>query len=231
MTAQARDTIVYPEGGPEGAPYREDGRAQAWTIIGVAGSSLFDPAAHQLRVTSPHTGCWRGFYCEYAVRGGELLVTHVICGLGVAERRKLQLGAPPMVFGTPLRARLFMSRTFDPRTGLTGPEQLSSMGEFHADGLAGPMDFTGGLLLGRDLIEELVAYPGFHSPHMFQALTELTFEHGRLVDATDHSEAMVPYRVTLAAWAKIPRRAWYLRWLRPRPIDAPPPPPFRHPYD
>jgi len=123
-----------------------------------------------------------------------------------------------------------MSQTFDPKTGLVGPEKLSSMGEFQADGLAARMDFTGGLLLGRDVIKELIVYPGFHPPHTYKALIELTFEHGRLVDAKDHSEAMVPYRVTLSAWAKLPRRAWYLRWLRPRPIDAEPPLPVAHHY-
>lgn len=67
-------------------------------------------------------------------------------------------------------------------------------------------------------------------PHTYKALVELTFEHGRLIDAKDHSEAMVPYRVTLSEWAKLPRRAWYLRWLRPRPIDAQPPMPVAHHY-
>lgn len=218
MTAQIRDAIVFA------TPARPSGDESIWTIERVAGSGLFEPEAHRLRVTSPHTACVRGYHCEYAIRDGELLLTSVSCGLPDAYVRKVAQGTPPTVFGAPLRERRSLRRPFDPTTGQLGPEEMSSTGEFFADGLAAPMDFTGGMLLCRDAINEHAWY----SVHLHNVVIEVRFERGRVVETTDHSEAMAQYRLAVDEWSRLPRRPWLQRWLRPLPTDAAPLSPLAH---
>src|SRR5689334_8182242 len=111
MTAQIRDTILFA------MQTRPGGDESIWTIARAAGRGLFDPAAHQLRVTIPHTALVRGYYCDYAIRDGELLLISVSCGLRRADVRKVAQGNPPTVFGVPLQERRRLGRLFDPTTG------------------------------------------------------------------------------------------------------------------
>ena len=58
MTAQIGDEVAYA-----GAD---------WTLAGVNGGELFDPASYGLRVRPASTACWRGFVCRYELRDSAL---------------------------------------------------------------------------------------------------------------------------------------------------------------
>ncbi|HEX3757451.1 MAG TPA: hypothetical protein VHW23_02050 [Kofleriaceae bacterium] len=226
MTAQISDTIQYA-----GLPtYRDDARPEEWTIAGVAGTGLFDPAAHQLKVVAQSTGCWRGYHCGYRVRDGQLQLVRVTCGLAGKDVERLGMGAGPRLFGAPLRPRFHTTQAFDPNTGRLGPEELTPAGDYLVDGLSAAVDFTGGLLLGGDFIRELYVHMGFQPAYKYKRVVELTFEHGGLQAARDHSEAIARYRDQLGEVAGQPVVPWYLRWFRRLPRLALPPLPFTHRY-
>jgi hypothetical protein len=226
MTAQISDTIIYPSLGN----YREDASEREWAIAGVAGESLFDPAPHQLKVQSSSTGCRRGYHCGYLVSNGELRLTRVTCGLRHNDVEAIGRGAGPKLFGAPLRTRFQLTQAFDPKTGRLGPQELTPAGDYQVEGLSAPLDFTGGLLLGRDFIQELYVHIGFQPVYRYRTVTELTFEHGRLQNAQDHSDAVAAYRARLSKGTEQPMRPWYLRWFRPDPEEPIPALPFAHRY-
>jgi hypothetical protein len=226
MTAQIPDTILYST--PPN--YRDDPTPQEWAIVGAAGKALFDPAAHRLEVVPMHTGCYRGYHCGYRVRDAQLQLARVTCGLRGKDVVRIGLGAGPRLYGATFRARLHRTQAFDPKTGRLGPEELTPAGDYLVEGLSAPVDFTGGLLLARDFIQELYVHMGFQPAYRYNTVVELTFEHGRLQVAVDHSDAIARYRERLREFAERPTRPWYLRWLRPLPEEAPPSLPFAHRY-
>ncbi len=226
MTAQISDTIIYPALATDG----EETSERSWAIAGTAGGSLFDPASHRLKVQSAHTSCWRGYHCGYLVIEGELRLARVTCGLRRDDIRRIGIGAGPKLFGTSLRPRFHLTQAFDPKTGRLGPKEMTPAGDYQVEGLSAPVDFTGGLLLGCDFIQELYVHLGFQPAYRYRRVTELTFERGRLQNAEDHSDAMARYRNKLSQWAERPARPWYLRLFRPVPEDVLPPLPFAHRY-
>ena len=67
MTAQIHDSVFY-----DGADY---------SLVGVGGAGLFDPAEHGLAVRMIHTACWRGYICGYTVDEEELFLTSLQVGM------------------------------------------------------------------------------------------------------------------------------------------------------
>ena len=224
MPARVADTIVYPTLGS----YRDDGSQRTWQIAGVAGASLFDPAAHPRDAERVHTACWWGYHCGYLVRDAALLLTRVTCGV---RRRDVERIGTPKLFGLPMRPVGAMPTRFDPRTPRCPADPSMPAGEYLLDGLCAPMEFTGGLLLGRSHLKEPVEPLGSWSAyHRYDSVAELTFQDGRLQDARDLSEAMTRYRSAHSAWAARLVRPWYRRWFQPLDTDAPPRLPLAHRY-
>ncbi|MGK5550038.1 hypothetical protein ACSNOI_00345 [Actinomadura kijaniata] len=132
---------------------------ETYSLVGENGEGLFDPAAHGLEVRPLSTACWRGFIAEYTVAGDRLLLTEVELGLADPDAE---------VFGVRPRGR---GHGNPPHTGLEIP-----------------VDFTGGLLIGRDFVQDLYVHMGFQAAWKYERVHELTFENGRLVGAVDRSE-------------------------------------------
>lgn len=153
MTAQITDAVVY-----QGKTYR---------LAGENGTGLFDPKAYGLTPRSTTSANWRGFWCEYAVVGGQLELTALTIGL---ERRVPIFGVEP---GT------------------------SPFGGLSYKGLHRPIAYTGGLLLGEGFIDALYVHMGFHPAYKYRVVHELIFEAGRVVRVADQSAAMKKIRERL----------------------------------
>lgn len=63
MTAQIEDV------------FQVDGRE--YSLLGLKGKGLFNADDYGFFPESPHTACWRGYYCEYDVVDGRLLLTEL----------------------------------------------------------------------------------------------------------------------------------------------------------
>jgi hypothetical protein len=144
-------------------------------LCGVRGEGLFDPAHYGIEPAAPHSACWRGFVCGYAILDGRLVLDD------------LELWSEPARWR---RNRRALDRLFGECLALDDEQP-----RFDAHGLAFPMLFTGGLLLGEDFIEELYVHMGFHPAYKYRNVLELTFESGRLLSQSDRSPEMQEIRL------------------------------------
>lgn len=66
-------------------------------------------------------------------------------------------------------------------------------------GLAIPIPFTGGMLLGQGFIDRLYVHMGFHPAWKYTRVVELRLDGGRLVDQCDRSAEMAELRRRIEA--------------------------------
>ena len=146
-----------------------------YDLCGVRGEGLFDPEALGIETSAPHTACWRGFVCGYAIANHRLVLD------------ELQLWSEPRRWPEilPLLEEFFGDR-------LAADDGRTSI---NARGLACPVPFTGGLLLGDNFVEELRVRLGFQPAYKYRRVLELTFESGLLLAQTDRSIEMEEIRL------------------------------------
>lgn len=161
MTAQVPDSV------------RVDGTD--FDICGVRGEGLFDPAVYGIETSAPHTACWRGFVCCYAVADNRLILDELKLW---SEPRRWQDNRP------------LLEHFFGDRLAINDAET-----RVDASGLACPVPFTGGLLLGDDFVEELHVHIGFQPGYKYRRVLELTFESGYLLSQSDRSMEMEEIRL------------------------------------
>jgi hypothetical protein len=143
---------------------------RTYSIVGENGSGLFDPEALGFHAVALHTACWRGFYCTYAVRGRRLELDELHIRLAPPE--------PAVIFGK-------------------RPKTASKHGDAVYEDMGAPIEYTGGLLIADDFIEEMYVHMGFHPPYKYRVVHELIFDEGRLTSATDQSDVMEKVRESL----------------------------------
>ena len=144
-----------------------------YALCGVRGEGMFNPAEQGIETAAPHTACWRGSVCGYLVAGERLLLDH------------LQIWSDP---GRWPRNRAVIREFFGDRLTIDEDHWVD------AAGLAIPIPFTGGLLLGDGFIDGLDDAPGFHPAWTYQRVLEVTFEGGHLLAAFDRSAEMAELR-------------------------------------
>jgi hypothetical protein len=176
MTAQIADSCRY--------------LSLRFAVAGANGEGMFDPAEHGLSPRAPHSACWRGFWCEYVVEEGRLLLDVLHIALGNAFGR----GSDPPLFGVLPR------RSEEPSDR---PSMDAAFSTFES--LRAPVAFTGGLLIGHGFIDDLYAHMGFHPAWKFRRVHELIFEGGQLLEAFDRSDAAEGFRERLTSEDVQPR--------------------------
>lgn len=151
MTAQIPDNV--------------DWQGDEYSLAGIDGGPLFDPAEHGLEVRMISTACWRGHICTYAVPDGRFELASLSVGMD---------DPPAELFGT--------------------PRAPSEYGEIRYEPLHHPVPFTGGLLIAADFIVKLYVHMGFHPAWKYERVHELLFDAGRLTAHHDRSAAMAAFR-------------------------------------
>lgn len=183
MTAQVPDRFTYNQ--------------KQYSLAGVNGTGLFSPSDHGMKLTSPHTACWRGFVAHYDVREKALRMESLAVWSDEAET------LPLLMYGAPLRLR--EGEVEDPLEG-------SYSGAY--ENCPEPVPFTGGILLADGFISELYEHMGYHPAWKFQEVHELVFEEGRLVKASDRSAQAQEYRERQAGTRpKFTSAAEHMAWI------------------
>jgi hypothetical protein len=182
MTAQISDTVCY--------------QGRDFSIAGVNGDGLFDPAGIGLKVVMLSTACYRGFYCTYSVVDEHLRLTRLTVGFDKQDWQTAERGEGPVWFGRLPRREQRDCHTYNPKTKRTEPSKYWS--DFYYEGLCEPVQFTGGILIGADFIQEMYVHMGFHPAYKYQEVHELVFDAGKLVKASDLSHAMAEFRKDIA---------------------------------
>jgi hypothetical protein len=166
VTAQAADTVEL------------DG--QSYSIAGIQGTPLFDPADCRIKPAMISTACWRGYLCWYQVSGGSLRLVRLVIGAGsTAAGRTVELGSA------------LLGRPVVPGPSWTGPG-------WQADGLDVPVSFTGGLLLGQGFIRSTYVHMGFHPAWKFAKVIELLLHQGAVTRTLDRTAEFAAFRQRIA---------------------------------
>jgi hypothetical protein len=161
MTAQISDTVRY--GGHD------------YDLAGINGEGLFEPSQQGLAPFARSTACWRGYFCEYTIEGGVLLLDALHIALTEKDADPADDRTGPRVFD--LVPRYDVARGY----WVYAPVRV-------------PIPFTGGLLLGRTFIRALYVHMGFHPAWKYRQVYEVIFQNGRLRESYDRSREVEEYR-------------------------------------
>ena len=158
MTAQFDDLFIY--------------RDVKYSIAGISGSKLFDPADFGLNPFMASTACWRGYIITFAVVDSHLVLDtlHVNLPVEMGEARNQPNG--PVINGV------------EPTPSTTGLNLFNN----EYKNLNYHIEYTGDLLLGEGFIRELYVHMGFHPAWKYKAVIELMFKNGVLTSELDRSE-------------------------------------------
>jgi hypothetical protein len=166
-------------------------RRKEYAIAGVSGDGLFDPADHEVTTHPISSACWRGFICEYAVSDRTLWLKRLTLSVK---------GKAPVLFGITPNA---------PQRTLVFQAVYENIGH--------KVPYTGGLLLGRNFVDELYVHMGFHPAWKYREVHELVFDEGTLTEEADRSEEMARCREDIGKESLKPepeaRRAEIMQWI------------------
>ena len=85
MTGQIHDMVLH--------------NLNIYSLCGIRGNGLFDPADHGMQRSEMSAACQRGYHCLYSVEGGVLLLQHVKIGHDLCRKCEPGKTPPPRLFG------------------------------------------------------------------------------------------------------------------------------------
>src|SRR5262245_5815581 len=104
-------------------------RDREYNIAGINGAGLFVPSEHGPRAVMMSTACVRGYFCNYEIRNETLYLAAV----HIRAESQISIDQKPKLYGVV-------------------PQIADAHKCFVYDGLHQVMPFTGGLLLGSELL-------------------------------------------------------------------------------
>jgi hypothetical protein len=145
MTAQISDQYTY--------------KRKEYDLVACTAPIEIDPNEYGLNPTAPHTACWRGYWCEYGIVAGKLILRtlHIFCGDGCY----------PDLFGVKAA-----------KTNARGCEM-----EYR--NINQRVDFSGSIVLGRNFIQDYYIHMGFQQPWAYLSVIELALDKGLVLSEID----------------------------------------------
>jgi hypothetical protein len=182
MTQQTRDVVLFRD------------RKYYLADVSPLGFPL-DPRNHGFTLYAASTANYRGFYCVYAVVEDWLELRR--CAIYVSDEihNETRLGRGPLLMGLPpaIPMRLAPQHHFLWWNWGEAWEEIShERGYIAYEDVAAPLSFTGGFLIGADLLGCSWVLP---DASCYREVLELTFEQGILTMVADRSEAMHRHRL------------------------------------
>ena len=134
-----------------------------YSVIRIENELLFEPSEYGFSPIALSSACWRGHSCKYSIESGSLILSRLSIGLDIID---------PLVWRG---IRAFGGGEFDYWT---------------YEGVNLPINYSGGIIIGRSLLKEFYNIWGFYQPHCYQHIFELVFEKGKLVKTIVHDKYM-----------------------------------------
>lgn len=189
MTAQISDQFIH------------DGKK--FDTAGISdGKNLFKPSGLGLAPIGRSTGCRRGYQAVFSISNSQLILDSLHINLFKGWIKSQRLEGPPINSITPLP-----------------PNEDAKIDWFnnHYLNLNHRLDYTGGLLIAREFINELYVHIGFHPAWKHRVVFELLFENGLLLSEIDRSSEMAEYRNRIKALESSTKTKWnykdFLNWI------------------
>ena len=167
MTAQIGDIYKY--------------RNQEYTIVAFSSPIWFDPQNFGLEPNMSSTACWRGYWCEYVIGDGVLLLQNLY--LYNADNKY------PPFYGVEVSPQEFENYEYytlndgkirkDIRPAHFGHRVYRDVNML--------IPYTGKILLGNGFMNEYYIHMGFQQGWAYENLIELSFEKGVLSECNDLS--------------------------------------------
>ena len=157
MTAQIEDKYTY--------------KNSQYCIVSMSKRIEFNPRTYGLNVSSACTGCWRGYWCEYEIYDGGIVLK-----------------------------KLFVHTSDDNYPDINGIKVNESndpyeyMGHRVYNDLNVGINYTGKILLGDGYMPEYYIHAGFQRAWAYKVLKEFVFENGILVKINDYSDIVEAIR-------------------------------------
>jgi hypothetical protein len=163
MTAQFSDIFIFKDVKFELAAFSSD--------------EPFEPEEYQMQPTGRFTSCWRGFLCIYALKENNLILKDLSINLydETNKTERISLRGPELNSVKPIAP---------------DPEEKHWFFNNNYQNVDLMLDYSGGMLIGNDFIEELYVHMGFHPAWKYKEVFELDFEKGILLSAVDKSHEM-----------------------------------------
>ena len=164
MTAQSNNTLLF--------------ESKEYEVTAKCGGDLFDPKRFGFSPVPPHTGCWSGFNCLYAVEKDQLVLeTLWICHGNPQAGYTRELWPLPKFAGVAANERYDTENRYQEFQGKY--EQLNF-----------PLDFSGSILISAENSTEGPNFRGFPRPWHFNTVRKLSFQAGHLRENRDVSSIL-----------------------------------------
>lgn len=148
-----------------------------YALAGISVGSLFEPAMFGLNPVVASTACWRGYVATFVISDSNIVVDSLSVNLNENDVEDEFANGPSINGVLP-----------------AAPTDALKLFNNIYTNLNYRLDYTGGLLLGKEFIRELYIHMGFHPAWKYKKVIELIFEGGRLVEEFDRSEKMAHFR-------------------------------------
>lgn len=184
MTAQIPDSFIY--------------RDSNYALTAVCGEGLFQPEDFNFKTVSTSTACWSGYVAQYQVCPDPRAEKEGVESQTILRLKEVEFvpedpeTLPLLLYGAPLEIPSPEDLAMSPEKAML---QMFNPKTRHAyRNCPDPVEFTGGLVVARDMIRELRSNMGYPPPWVFREVHELIFEKGVLTEAYDRSEKVVALR-------------------------------------
>lgn len=167
MTAQISDKYRYED--------------KVYSVVAMSNPIGFDPKDYGLEPQASCSACWRGYWCEYAIKNGRIVLEKLLIYNaednypefnGVSALPLEYEDAECWTFGEDKPKIKSFPINFGHRTYETNME----------------INYTGKIVLGDDFIQDYYIHMGFQRSWAYKILKEFDFVDGKLTGIIDHSK-------------------------------------------
>ena len=143
-----------------------------WSICALENEWPFDPKeAFGIEPQMLSTACWRGYHCKYEITESQIFLSELCIGIK---------GQVPKIEGVEGRKDKYRGVVYK--------------------GLHFPVEYSGGVILGKGFMNEFYVHMGFHRPHCYEKVFELFVENGKLLGSEDCTSKMEKIRDIVRAY-------------------------------
>lgn len=139
--------------------------SKIYIISAIENEKFFDVKQYGFRPLPRSSACWRGYFNLYTIANEKLLLDSL--NVSIDEPFPLFCGIQ------------------GERGGFYKYDHIVNYKNVNMI-----IPYTGGIVIGQDIIREFYVNVGFQSPHCYEKVYELRFIEGNLIDAIDCSSEM-----------------------------------------